>query len=130
MMSESELLEALARTIDPEAWSDRAMRVATGKATAAFAAIRAAGWCVEPGWQPIATAPQDGSWVCLRGGQIDYGWDCNEQPPFVVGQWVRCDKGHWQFAWYDGGYYGEYETPTEWRPASPLPDAALWERRP
>jgi hypothetical protein len=65
-------------------------------------------------WQPIEAAPQDGSWVLLTGGKIDYGWDGDDgMPSMVVGQWA-C-KG-WQFAWYDSGYYGEYEGPTHWMP--------------
>ena len=78
-------------------------------------------------WQPIETAPMDGTWVLLTGGLIDYGWDAedNDQPHAVVGQ-VTEQMRHskptmvWHFAWYDSGYYGEYEQPTHWMP---LPDA-------
>lgn len=69
-------------------------------------------------WQPIATAPKDGSWVLLSGGYIDYGWDAEDNPHCVVGQsyasrnWGDC----WQFAWYDSGYYGIYNNPTHWMP--------------
>ena len=73
-------------------------------------------------WQPIETAPRDGEWIMLGGGKIVYGWYA-EQPPLVVGQWTDeaggGDEGRWQFAWYDGGYYGEYEAPTHWMPAPP-----------
>lgn len=65
------------------------------------------------GWQPIETAPKDGSWVLLTGGTVEYGWDADQQPPAVVGQ----ARGQgWQFAWYDSGYYGEYEKPSHWMP--------------
>jgi hypothetical protein len=72
-------------------------------------------------WQPIETAPGDKTWILLAGGGIRYGWDGHTQPACVVGQWTttlngRRTKGHWQFAWYDGGYYGEYENPTHWMP--------------
>jgi Lar family restriction alleviation protein len=69
-------------------------------------------------WRPIEAAPRDGSWVLLAGGKcVDEVIDTKPRP--VVGQWStylngRTAPGHWQFAWYDGGYYGEYENPTHW----------------
>ena len=78
-------------------------------------------------WLPIETAPRDGTWVLLCGGKTDSSeYHKNKTRP-VVGQWTnwlngqKYDKGRWQFAWYDGGYYGEYEGPTHWMP---LPDNA------
>ena len=77
-------------------------------------------------WQPIETAPKDDIWVLLCGGAIRYGWDANDQPSVVAGQRVvnrsnfAADAG-WQFAWYDSGYYGEYEGPTHWMPLPALP---------
>ncbi|WP_160772828.1 DUF551 domain-containing protein [Alteraurantiacibacter buctensis] len=73
----------------------------------------------EDQWQPIETAPRDGTWVQLTGGQFDYGWDGETQPPVVSAQFnYNC----WQAAWYDSGYYGEYENPTHWQPL-PTPPA-------
>ena len=78
-------------------------------------------------WQPIETAPKDGAWALLTGGRIDYGWDGHDKPRVVAAQWTDCLNGgttdwHWQFAWYDGGYYGEYIDPTYWMPL-PEPSA-------
>lgn len=70
-------------------------------------------------WHPIAELPdalKDGQWIMLSGGDIDYGWDGRTKPPFVVAQWAgSC----WQFAWYDAGYYGEYENPTHFAEITP-----------
>lgn len=67
-------------------------------------------------WQPIETAPRDGTWVLLTGGSIAYGWCEDDKPPMAVGQRAGdC----WQFAWYDSGYYGKYENPTHWMPLPP-----------
>lgn len=79
-------------------------------------------------WQPIETAPKDGTWVLLSGGSIRYGWDGDDIPKCVCGQYTSYlngsgyDGGWWQFAWYDGGYYGEYEGPTHWQPLPEPPE--------
>ena len=78
-------------------------------------------WYCRRMWQPIETAPKDGSWVLLSGGSIDYEWDGRTKPPMVVGQFDASDlsgRGRpvWYFAWYDLGYYGEYVSPTHWMP--------------
>lgn len=73
-------------------------------------------------WQPIATAPKNETWVLLSGGRIEYGWDREAKPMAVVGQAVNGGESGWQFAWYDSGYYGEYEDPTHWMPL-PAPPA-------
>ena len=78
-------------------------------------------------WQPIETAPKDSSWILLTGGKIDYGWDGDEPPSIVVGQHehVHHHKGdRWQFAWYESGYYGQYESPTHWMLLPKLPEVA------
>lgn len=78
-------------------------------------------------WQPIETAPKDGTWVLLNGGYCDGDEGGNNRRP-VVAQWTNYlngrtapDYGRWQFAWYDGGYYGAYESPTHWMPLFALP---------
>ena len=80
-------------------------------------------------WQPIETAPRDGTWVLLSGGECDYDEESDAKTRPVVGQWSNYCNGktvdwHWQFAWYDGGYYGEYEKPTHWMPLPAPPQSA------
>lgn len=74
-------------------------------------------------WQPIETAPKDGTWVLVYGDGTD---DEAEQRKIAVAQCTNYlngtyyDEFWWQFAWYDGGYYGRFENPTHW---APLPEA-------
>lgn len=70
-------------------------------------------------WQPIETAPKDGTWIMLTGGDIVYRWDGESKPPVVCAQAYRPEPNSWQFAWYDSGFYGEYVGPTHW---APIPD--------
>ncbi len=76
-------------------------------------------------WQPIESAPKDGTWVLVSGGVANHEGD---NPPCVVAQYTNYLNGgttdwHWQFAWYDGGYYGEYDDPTHWQPLPEPPES-------
>lgn len=81
-------------------------------------------------WQPIETAPRDGTWVMLAGGACDEDEGGSDGRP-VVAQWTNYlngrtapNYGRWQFAWYDGGYYGAYNEPTHWMPLPAPPESA------
>ena len=72
----------------------------------------------ESAWMDIETAPKDGTWVLVYGGGTS---DEAEQRKIAVAQYSNyLNSGtcvwHWQFAWYDGGYYGVFEEPTHWMP--------------
>lgn len=79
-----------------------------------------------PQWQPIETAPKDGTWIMLTGGRI--GWDIKSESKVVIGQASSVLNGRveenyrWQFAWYNGGYHGEYSNPTHWMPIPNVPE--------
>ena len=78
--------------------------------------------CLVRGWQPIETAPKDGTWILVYGAGTD---DEDEARNVAVAQYTnylngRTTEWHWQFAWYDGGYYGMFNAPTHWMP---LPEA-------
>lgn len=73
-----------------------------------------------PQWQPIETAPKDGTWILLTGGKIcEHHVDEEHplQPPCVVARWGHnewSDKD-WVVTEYDTGVCCvEYENPTHW----------------
>lgn len=60
-------------------------------------------------WQPIATAPKDGTWVLLHG----YGATLHNAP--FIGQWKG---GAWR--WVHGDYSHKMR-PLYWQPIEPPP---------
>jgi hypothetical protein len=63
-------------------------------------------------WQPIATAPKDGTWVLLGG--CEYGYS------LAVACWVHW---HGRDDWCD--YVSRGFKPTHWMPLPPPPDEGL-----
>lgn len=81
-------------------------------------------------WQPIETAPEDGTVVLLWGGMPDTSSDETDwfqgfgngrswRRPRPVSAWW--DGYGWAYCSYDGGHYGSYEGATHWMllPAPP-----------
>jgi hypothetical protein len=82
-------------------------------------------------WQPIETAPKDGTWILVWGGKTDENmewWDEKDRNRPVTARWCSESgrrSGYWRFASYDGGYLGDFvEDPTHWQPLPELPKQA------
>jgi hypothetical protein len=87
----------------------------------------------DPTWRSIETAPRDGTWVLLAGGECESNEESDNRGRVVTAQWTTKyrsntgdrwidDFGRWQFAYYDSGFYGEYENPTHWQPLPQPPN--------
>ncbi len=76
-------------------------------------------------WQPIETAPTDGTPILVTGGYPDVAsdyriWSDDEDeyvssfPSPVIVVWRQHEE--WRYCSYDSGIYGEWHEPTHWQP--------------
>lgn len=80
--------------------------------------------------QPIETAPKDGTWILLFGGETDEDFDYDKEENIrenknriCVGKWythlVRSEG--WVIGFWDGMWFNQYINPTHWMPLPKLP---------
>ena len=62
----------------------------------------------ERDWQPMGTAPKDGTWILIFHGQ----WKLN----YALVYW----DDHFT-CWHDGDYHSEYYRPSHWMPLTGPP---------
>ena len=91
-------------------------------------------------WQPIETAPKDGTWVLLIGGKTDEDDGSykkarvNKARPvvafYVEGRiyWdgpnlIYQDEPYWAFSFWNGDWRSGYDNPTHWMPLPTPPTA-------
>ncbi len=67
----------------------------------------------EMNWQPIKTAPKDGTTIILLGKTKHAAWDFIE-----TGHWYRLEGGKWLYHHYIGD---EPRQPTHWMPLPAAP---------
>jgi len=75
-------------------------------------------------WQPIATAPRDGTWILAywpsTGGDSKVG--LRTHPAFDMAVW--CRPTEWLVEhWAANGKWTPGDPPTHWRPLPPAPEA-------
>jgi hypothetical protein len=84
------------------------------------------------GWQPIETAPRNGTWVLISGGDVSEACHAQDEyetrgGPAVAAFWqgdeIDDEAGWWSYAFWDMNWRSSFERPTHWRPLPASPDA-------
>lgn len=84
---------------------------------------------VDDGWRPIESAPRDGTWIILCGGETTEDNYSNEDVskgrPVIAfyggNDYAGNEIEYWSFCYWDGEWRTEYINPTGWMPISFLP---------
>lgn len=101
-------------------------------------------------WQPIETAPKDGTWVIVWGGKTDESTylervilsngetnepaylnkvDGDDRPvvaKFTNNHWDGFRAtGYWSYSYRDGAWRFNYANPTHWMPLPELPTGEM-----
>lgn len=74
-------------------------------------------------WQPIETAPRDGTWIVVLMSESTQDKDM-PSPCVATARWVRETTKHWEqirptkkeLVELDTSHWSNYENPTHWRP--------------
>jgi hypothetical protein len=74
-------------------------------------------------WQPIETAPRDGTWILLTGGV--YHDETGERPSLIAAKWMTISGfPAWIVGYLQSGFhYSNYDDPSHWMPL-PIPPSA------
>lgn len=105
--------EAAMREADFVAWQKHKEKYVTNISHYEFRKIwQAAQSASVPQWQPIETAPKDGTWVLLYQGEHVF-----------QGYWFNIIEGHERWADHSASGCGGYveAMPTHWMPLPPAP---------
>ena len=79
-------------------------------------------------WQPIETAPRDGTWVLIAGGRTtedDYNSTGVLTTRPVTAFWSEPlweEDAEWAFCFWDGDWREGYLNPTHWMPLPQPPE--------
>lgn len=103
-------------------WRDHAAAIIAAADGAALPML------VRAEWQPIETAPKDGTRILIAGGT--YYYDASEMPDQ---EFTSADTAYWRNGGWCGGYGSEYNgeywhKPTHWQPLPAPPATAIRSR--
>ena len=82
------------------------------------AALAVDGLCLVQVWQPIESAPKDGTEVLIYQAGQSFGYD------YAIGKFGARWEGDQEGGWGNRNSASQYNTPTRWMPLPPPPAAS------